>query len=224
MARLSRPEVIGATLEQRVVPIFNTQDPSVGRAILDACATAGLRVVEYTNRGDRALAVFRALIEHVREGRPELILGAGTVLDAPTAAIFMAEGAEFVVAPTLSPEVAELCNRHRIAYLPGAFTATEVSDAEALGCDLIKLFPQAAVDGPAWLRSILGPLPWARLIPTGCPSDPDTLRRWFAAGAAAVGIGPDIFTSQRLAAGDWGAVRDALAAALREAKAAPGPS
>ncbi|HEX5466957.1 MAG TPA: hypothetical protein VFW92_09840 [Candidatus Limnocylindrales bacterium] len=224
MTRLSRTAVIEATLGQRVVPIFNTQDVATGVAVLDACAEAGLRVVEYTNRGDRALAVFRALIEHVREGRPELILGAGTILDGPTAAIFVAEGAEFIVAPTLSREVAELCNRRRVPYLPGAFTATEVSDAEALGCELIKLFPQAAVDGPAWLRSILGPLPWARIVPTGCPSDPDTIRSWFAAGAAGMGIGPDIFTPQRLAAGDWSAVRDGLAAALAAAKAAPGPS
>ncbi|MGH2467007.1 MAG: bifunctional 4-hydroxy-2-oxoglutarate aldolase/2-dehydro-3-deoxy-phosphogluconate aldolase [Candidatus Limnocylindrales bacterium] len=220
MARSSRPEVISVTLEQGVIPIFNTQDPAVGLAVLDACAAAGLRVVEYTDRGDRALSVFRALVDHVRQRRPELILGAGTILDAPTAAIFMAEGAEFVVAPTLSPEVAELCNRHRIAYLPGAFTATEVSAAESLGCELIKLFPQAAVDGRAWLRSVLGPLPWARLVPTGCPSDAETIRGWFAAGAAAVGIGPDIFTAERLAAGDWAAVRESLAAALREARAA----
>ena len=224
MVRASRLEVIGATLEQGVVPIFNTQDAGTGVRILDACAEAGVRVVEYTNRGDRALSVFRVLAEHVRAHRPGLILGAGTILDAPTGAIFMAEGAEFIVAPTLSREVAELCNRRRIAYLPGAFTATEVSDAEALGCELIKLFPQAAVDGPAWLRSVLGPLPWARIIPTGCPSDGETIRRWFAAGAAGIGIGSDILTPERLSSGDWAGVREALAAALAEARAARRPA
>lgn len=220
MSRLSRIEVVDAMLEQRAVPIFNTQDPDVGVAILDACAAAGARVVEYTNRGDRALPVFRALVAHVRAHRPELILGAGTLLDAPTAALFVAEGAAFAVAPTLNADVARFCNRHKIAYLPGAFTATEVSDADELGCELVKLFPQAAVDGPAWLRSILGPLPWSRIVPTGCLSDETTIRRWFDAGAAGIGVGPDIFTAELLAARDVDGMRDRLADALRRARTA----
>jgi 2-dehydro-3-deoxyphosphogluconate aldolase / (4S)-4-hydroxy-2-oxoglutarate aldolase len=224
MARLDRLAVIHATLDQRAIPIFGSQDPGEAVAILEACAAAGARVVEYLDRGDRALAVFRTLIAHVRESRPELILGAGTILDAPTAAIFIAEGAEFIVAPTLSREVGELCNRRGVAYLPGVFTATEASDAMALGCELIKFFPQTALDGPAWLRSILGPFPGARLIPTGSRSDPESIRAWFAAGAAAIGIGPDILTRERRAAGDWETVRAALAAAVREAQEAPGPS
>jgi 2-dehydro-3-deoxyphosphogluconate aldolase / (4S)-4-hydroxy-2-oxoglutarate aldolase len=224
MARLERLEVVHATLDQRAIPIFGSLDPVEAVKILDACAGAGARVVEFLDRGDRALAVFRTLITHVREQRPQLILGTGTVLDAPTAAIFIAEGAEFIVAPTLSREVSELCNLRGIAYLPGVFTATEAADAMALGCDLIKFFPQRAVDGPAWLRSLVGPFSSAHFIPTGSRSDPESIRAWFAAGAAAIGIGPDILTPDRLAAGDWETIRSAFAAALRQAQAAPGPS
>jgi 2-dehydro-3-deoxyphosphogluconate aldolase / (4S)-4-hydroxy-2-oxoglutarate aldolase len=83
---------------------------------------------------------------------------------------------------------------------------------------LIKVFPQAAIDGPAWLRSVLNPLPWSRLVPTGCPSDAATLRAWFAAGAAAVGVGPDIFTAKRLADRDVTGMAAALTAALEVAR------
>ncbi|MFI5261079.1 MAG: bifunctional 4-hydroxy-2-oxoglutarate aldolase/2-dehydro-3-deoxy-phosphogluconate aldolase [Candidatus Limnocylindrales bacterium] len=221
MARYSRLEVLSAALEQRVLPIFNTADAATAVDVVDACAAAGARVIEYTNRGAGAYEVYRALTAHVAAARPEVMLGAGTILDAATAALFIAADADFIVAPTLSPDVARLCNRRAVPYLPGCFSATEVSDAQELGCELIKVFPQAAVDGPAWLRSVLGPLPWSRLVPTGCPSDADTLRAWFAAGAAGVGVGPDIFTAERLSARDTAGMTTALRAALDVAREAP---
>lgn len=218
VARHSRLEVLSAALEQRILPIFNAADAATAIAVVEACAQAGARVVEYTNRGPGAYDVFRALAAHVASRRPEVILGAGTILDGPMAALFIAADSDFIVAPTLSPEVAGVCNRRAVPYLPGCFTATEVSDAQALGCELIKVFPQAAIDGPAWMRSVLGPLPWSRLVPTGCPSDAKTLRGWFAAGAAAVGIGPDIFTAARLADRDVTGMTDALRAAMEVAR------
>jgi len=224
VARHSRLEMLSAALGQRVLPIFNAADAATAIVVVDACAAAGARVVEYTNRGPGAYDVFGALAAHVAARRPDVVLGVGTILDAPTAALFIAVGAEFIVAPTLSPEVARLCNRRTIPYLPGCLSATEVSDAQELGCELIKVFPQAAIDGPAWLRSVLGPLPWSRLVPTGCPSDAATLRSWFAAGAAAVGVGPDIFTAERLATRDEAGLTRAMAAALevgREATTGP---
>lgn len=214
VARHSRLEVLSAALEQRILPIFNAADAATAIAVVEACAQAGTRVVEYTNRGPGAYEVFRALAAHVATSRPDMILGAGTILDGPTAALFIAADSDFIVAPTLSAEVASICNRRTVPYLPGCFTPTEVSDAQALGCELIKLFPQAAVDGPAWLSSVLRPMPWSRLVPTGCPSDAATLRRWFAAGAAAVGVGPDIFTAERLAGRDVPGMVAALKAAL----------
>jgi 2-dehydro-3-deoxyphosphogluconate aldolase / (4S)-4-hydroxy-2-oxoglutarate aldolase len=219
VARHSRLEVITATLEQRVVPIFNTLDAELARGVVDACVRAGARVIEYTNRGVGAYEVFRGLSAYVAEEHPAVMLGAGTVLDAPTAGLFIAADADFIVAPTLSAEVARVCNRRTIPYLPGCFTATEVSAAHEYGCELLKLFPQAAVDGPAWLRSLLGPLPWSRIVPTGCASDEATLRAWFEAGAAAVGVGPDIVTPARLAARDFWGMEETLQAALAIAHA-----
>ncbi|HXR26431.1 MAG TPA: hypothetical protein VN771_01090 [Candidatus Baltobacteraceae bacterium] len=214
MARHSRLEVLSAALEQRILPIFNAADAATAIAVVEACAEAGARVVEYTNRGAGAYEVFRALGAHVATARPEIMLGAGTILDGPTAALFIAADSDFIVAPTLSAEVASVCNRRTVPYLPGCFTPTEVSQAQALGCELIKLFPQAAIDGPAWLESVMRPMPWSRLVPTGCPSDAATLRRWFAAGAAAVGVGPDIFTAERMARHDVAAMTHDLRAAL----------
>ncbi|MGZ6272436.1 MAG: bifunctional 4-hydroxy-2-oxoglutarate aldolase/2-dehydro-3-deoxy-phosphogluconate aldolase, partial [Candidatus Limnocylindrales bacterium] len=122
MARHSRLDVLGATLEQKVVPIFNTGDPELARGVAEACVRAGARVIEYTNRGEGAYEVFRSLEAYVAEEHPAVILGAGTILDGPTAALFIAAGADYIVAPTLSPEVARLCNRRAIPYLPGCFT------------------------------------------------------------------------------------------------------
>lgn len=222
MARHSRLDVVSAALEQRVLPIFNAGAAATAIAVVDACAAAGARVVEYTNRGEGAYEVFRALADHVASRQPQVILGAGTILDAPTAALFIAAGAEFIVAPTLSADVARVCNRRMIPYLPGCFTATEVSDAQELGCELIKVFPQASIDGPAWLRSVLGPLPWSRLVPTGSASDAATLQAWFRAGAAGVGVGPDIFTAERVTTGATTAITRALKAALEVARQAQG--
>jgi len=218
VARHSRLEVLSAALEQRVLPIFNTADPATAIAVVEACAQAGARVVEYTNRGPGAYEVFRALAAHVATARPDVMLGVGTILDGPTAALFIAADSDFIVAPTLSGEVAAICNRRAVPYLPGCFTPTEVSEAQALGCELIKLFPQAAVDGPAWLASVLRPTPWSRLVPTGCPSAAETLRRWFAAGAAAVGVGPDIFTAARLGGRDVAGMAAALGTAIKTAR------
>lgn len=224
MARHSRLEVLQTTLELGVLPILGGGDAEAAVGALEACWAAGARAVEYLNRAEGAYDVFRRLAAHVAERQPGLILGTGTILDAPTAALFIAAGAEFIVAPTLNADVARLCNRRKIAYVPGCFTATEVSDAEELGCEIVKLFPQAAVDGPAWLRSVLGPLPWSRLVPTGSPSDEATIRGWFAAGAAGVGIGPDLFTPERLAARDFAPIEARLRDALRWAREAHRPA
>jgi 2-dehydro-3-deoxyphosphogluconate aldolase/(4S)-4-hydroxy-2-oxoglutarate aldolase len=199
-------------LELGVVPIFTSADTDAAIRVLDACAEAGARVVEFTNRGDTAYQVFMALAAHTRDRRPELILGAGTILDPQTAALFVAAGARFIVGPTLNSEVARFCNRRKIAYLPGCFTPTEISEAEALGCEIVKLFPQAAVDVPGFIRSHLGPCPWSRIMPTGVPAERERIHAYIAAGACGVGVGPGLITEKWLASPDV----PALAGRLRE--------
>ncbi len=124
MARFDRLAVLNAIVESGLVPVFYHNSVEVAKQIVGACAEGGARVVEFTNRGDRAWNVFTQLAEWAEKADPEVILGVGSVIDAPTAALYIASGANFVVGPILNPEVARLCNRRKIAYMPGCGSAT----------------------------------------------------------------------------------------------------
>ncbi len=152
-----RLSVLRTMLEVGAVPTFTPLDLEAARRVVRACRDAGAPVVEVTNRASGTLTLFRDLVAWAAVEVPEAILGAGTIYDPPTAALFIDAGAEFIVSPIFGPEVARLCNRRRVAYLPGCGTATEVSAAEEFGIEIVKLFPSAAVDGPAFIRGIHGP-------------------------------------------------------------------
>src|SRR5450756_2433827 len=141
-----RLDVLRAILDDGAVPTFVAPDPETAFAFVAGCRDGGARVVEFTNRGEFAYATFADLARRVSRELPDVILGAGTIIDAPTAALFIAAGASFIVGQSLSADVARLCNRRRIAYIPGAGSATEIADAEELGCEIVKLFPAAAFD------------------------------------------------------------------------------
>jgi 2-dehydro-3-deoxyphosphogluconate aldolase / (4S)-4-hydroxy-2-oxoglutarate aldolase len=189
-----RLSVLAAMLDAGAVPTFTPLDPEAARRVVRACADAGAPVIEVTNRARGTLALFRDLIAWAADELPSVILGAGTVYDAPTAALFIDAGAEFIVSPILSADIARLCNRRRVAYLPGCGTATEVSEAEELGAEIVKLFPAAAVNGPAFVRGIHGPSPLTRIMPTNVEATEDATSMWFAAGAACLGIGPHLIS------------------------------
>jgi 2-dehydro-3-deoxyphosphogluconate aldolase / (4S)-4-hydroxy-2-oxoglutarate aldolase len=182
--------VHSAMLEVGAVPTFTPLDLAAGKRVVTACAGAGMKVVEVTNRREGTLGVFRALVEWAAVEHPEVILGAGTIYEAPTVALFIDAGANFIVSPIMNPEMARICNRRLVAWLPGAGSATEISEAEELGAEIIKVFPAAAFDGPAFVRGILGPNPFTKLMPTNIVATEEAVRRWFAAGVACVGVGP----------------------------------
>ena len=131
-------------------------------------------------------------------------------------------GANFMVGPVLSAEVARLCNRRKVAYSPGCGTASEISQAEELGVEIVKIFPGSQVGGPAFVKAIAGPMPWTRIMPTGGVSpDEENLRAWFAVGVACVGMGSKLITKELVAAADFAAIRDKTAetlALIRELK------
>ena len=131
-------------------------------------------------------------------------MGVGSIVDAPTAGIYIANGAKFVVSPLTSVETAKLCNRRGIPYSPGCGSASEIGDAQELGCEIIKIFPGASVGGPDFVKSVMGPMPWTRLMPTGGvePTE-DSLRQWFGAGIVACGIGSNMITKALLDAKDY---------------------
>ncbi len=203
-----RLDVLRAILDDGAVPTFSAPDPRLAFAFVAGCRDGGARVVEFTNRGDFAYATFAELARIVARELPDTILGAGTIIDAPTAALFVAAGANFIVGQSLAPDVARLCNRRRVAYIPGAGSATEIATAEELGCEIVKLFPAAAFDGPAFVRNFLAPSPASRLMPTNVLATEDATNAWFAAGAACVGVGGHLYPKEMVLAGDRAAIAE----------------
>jgi len=204
MARYSRLDVLNTIVELGLVPVFYNPDLEIAKQIVSACRAGGARVVEFTNRGDFAFQIFAGLSEHVAEAEPGVVLGVGSVIDAPTAALYISAGANFVVGPVLNPEVARLCNRRKVAYMPGCGSASEISQAEELGVEIVKVFPGRSVGGPGFVRSVLAPCPWTRIMPTGgVDATEENIRAWFEAGVACVGMGSRLITKDLVAAGDF---------------------
>ena len=176
-------------MEIALTPIFYHPDPDVAQHIVAACAGGGARVVEFTNRGDGAWNVFNALLEQRRTSRADVIIGAGSIVDVATAALYVNSGADFIVGPSFNAAIADLCNRRKVAYIPGCATLTEIATAEAAGVELVKIFP-GHVLGPGFVQAVHGPQPWTNMIVTGGVSvDEANIRLWFDAGVSAVGIG-----------------------------------
>lgn len=215
MARFDRLTVLNAVVDSGLVPVFYHKDVEVAKKIVSACAAGGSRLVEFTNRGDRAWNVFTQLIEWAAVAHPEMILGVGSVIDAPTAALYIGSGANFVVGPLLNAEVARLCNRRKVAYMPGCGSVTEISQAEELGVEIVKVFPGAEVGGPGFVKAVLGPMPWTRIMPTGgVDATQQSIRAWFQAGVVCVGIGTKLITKELVAAQDWEGISRQVAQVL----------
>jgi 2-dehydro-3-deoxyphosphogluconate aldolase/(4S)-4-hydroxy-2-oxoglutarate aldolase len=204
MAQFSRVEVINEILRIGVVPVFYHADFEVSKKVVEACAAAGLRVIEFTNRGDNAWRVFSDLVQYFASAEQGVILGAGSVVDAGTGALYISSGANFVVGPVLNPELARVCNRRKVSYSPGCGSASEISQAEELGAEIVKIFPGDSVGGPKFVRSILGPMRWSRLMPTGgVEATQESLDAWFKAGVAAVGIGSNLVRADWVRKGEF---------------------
>ena len=207
-----RLAVLAAMIEQGVIPVFYHPDVEVCKNVIQACADGGAKCIEFTNRGDFAWHVFMQVTQHFQKADPSVIMGVGSVVDAPTAALYMANGANFVVGPILNAEVARACNRHCIPYSPGCGSASEISEAQELGCEIVKVFPGSSVGGPEFVSNIRGPMPWTKLMPTG-GVDPteESLTKWFKAGIVAAGIGSKMITKELLAAKDYKGIEKKVA-------------
>jgi len=204
MSRYRRLETLTMMKQIGMIPVFYHADFEVAKNVICACADGGARLVEFTNRGDRAINVFNQLEEYCTKNKPEVILGVGSIVDAPTAAMYIAAGANFVVGPLLDEDTAKLCNSRKIPYSPGCGSATEIHRAETLGVEICKVFPGAEVGGPAFVKNVKGPCPWTDLMPTGGVSPTkESLTAWFEAGVACVGMGSNLITKELLAAKDY---------------------
>ena len=204
LAGQTRLDVYNAIADIGAVPVFHVSDVDDSIAIARACVSGGMRVVEFTNRGDHAHEVFNAMHKAVGSEAPGVVLGAGTVLDPATAAFYVNSGARLIVGPNTNPEVARLCNRRKVAYIPGCGTASEISYAEELGCEIVKLFPARASGGPGFVKDLLGPMPWSSIMPTGgIGVGRETLQEWFDAGVIAVGLGSSLVTNDIVTRRAW---------------------
>ncbi len=198
-----------------LVPVFYHADPDVCAGVLAACYRAGIRAFEFTNRGNFAHERFAELSKRCANDFPDMALGAGTILDAPTAALYMQLGADFVVAPSFSEDVARICNRRKVAYMPGCATLTEVTTALEWGVEFVKVFP-GDVLGPGFVKSMRGPMPWASAMVTGgVEPTRESLTTWFGAGAVAVGMGSQLFPKDLLQNRDFDALETTIRDLLR---------
>jgi 2-dehydro-3-deoxyphosphogluconate aldolase/(4S)-4-hydroxy-2-oxoglutarate aldolase len=207
MAAKDRISVLLAMMEQGVIPVFYHPDVDVCKKVIQACANGGAKCIEFTNSGDFAAHAFYEVTSHFAKADPSVIMGVGSVVDAPTAGIYIANGAKFVVGPLLNADVAKVCNRRGIPYSPGCGSATEIGYAQELGCEIVKVFPGGSVGGPDFVKSILGPMPWTRIMPTGgVEASESSLRQWFGAGIVACGIGSNLVTKELLDKKDYAGI------------------
>lgn len=215
MAKFSRLHVYQTMINTGIVPVFYHAEVEVAKQVIKACYDGGILAFEFTNRGDFAHEVFTELVKWTDKACPEMIMGIGSIVDAPTAALYIQSGANFVVGPLLNPDIFNVCNRRQIAYSPGCATPSEIGLAQELGAEIVKVFPGGNVGGPSFVKNIKGPMPWSKLMVTGGvePTE-ENLAAWFKAGVTCVGMGSNLFPEEVIQKEDWATItrlcRDSL--------------
>jgi 2-dehydro-3-deoxyphosphogluconate aldolase/(4S)-4-hydroxy-2-oxoglutarate aldolase len=204
MAKYTRIQVALTMQETGMVPVFYNPDLDVCKNVLKACYDGGVRVFEFTNRGDFAHEIFAELNKYALKELPGMILGIGSVLDAGTTSLYIQLGTNFVVSPVLKEDMAKVCNRRKIFWSPGCGSLNDISYAEELGAEVVKIFPAEQVGGPKFVENIKGPCPWTSVMPTGGvePTE-ENLSKWFKAGVICVGMGSQLFTKDLISNGKW---------------------
>ena len=197
-----------------MVPVFYHKDVEVAKNVLKACYAGGVRAFEFTNRGDFAHEVFGELVKFAAAECPEIILGVGSIIDAPTASLYIQLGANFVVGPLFNPDVAKVCNRRCVPYTPGCGSVSEVGFAQEAGCDLCKVFP-GDVLGTNFVKGLKAPMPWSMLMVTGgVKPEESNLKGWFDAGVTCVGMGSNLFPADVIKNQDWNTITELCKNAL----------
>ncbi|WP_462359883.1 bifunctional 4-hydroxy-2-oxoglutarate aldolase/2-dehydro-3-deoxy-phosphogluconate aldolase [Paraprevotella clara] len=214
MAKFDKLAVMQKIGETGMVPVFYHSNAETAKKVIKACYDGGVRAFEFTNRGDFAQEVFAECVKFAAKECPELALGIGSVVDAPTAALYIQLGACFVVGPLFNPDIVPVCNRRLVPYCPGCGTVSEIGKAQELGCDLCKLFP-GDVYGPAFVKGMMAPCPWTKLMVTGgVTPTKENLTAWVKAGVYCVGMGSKLFPKEEVAAGNWQYITDKCKEAL----------
>ena len=224
----SKKQIVDAIIECGLIPVVRTTKPEQAIRVADALQKGGAPIIEITMTVPGALSVLEELSRKLSD---DIILGAGTVLDAETARMAILSGAHYIVAPTLSQDTIEVCHRYSKAVIPGALTPTEILSAWEMGADFVKVFPAGAVGGPNYIKEVKAPLPQVELIPTG-GVDINTAPEFIKAGATAVGAGSALVEKKMLAEENYtalvqktkdflSAIQDAVGVWLNECPATP---
>jgi len=219
MARFTRIQVVTKMAEAGMIPVFYHKDVDTCKKVLEACYNGGIRLFEFTNRGDYAHVVFECLNRFAEKEFPEMILGTGSVIDAPTAVMYMQVGSNFIVSPLLDEATAVACNRRKVLWSPGCGSVSEITKAEGLGAEVVKIFPGAQVGGPKFVAAVKGPMPWTHIMPTGGVEPTEAnLTEWFKAGAICCGMGSQLIKSDLLKAGNFKQIEEDIKTAIALAK------
>ncbi|MBD0404349.1 bifunctional 4-hydroxy-2-oxoglutarate aldolase/2-dehydro-3-deoxy-phosphogluconate aldolase [Flammeovirga sp. EKP202] len=190
MAKFSRIEVVSKMKSTVIVPVFYNSDLTTTLEVISTAYKAGIRVFEFTNRGEQADQIFIELIKVVRAEFPDMAVGIGSIVDEFTAAIFIQNGADFIVSPLFNPEIGKICNRRKIAWFPGCTTVSEVSNAHECGAEVVKIFPANSFDAKGFIKGVKAPMPWTDVMPTGGVSPTiEDIKSWLDVGVSCVGIG-----------------------------------
>lgn len=200
---MKKEQVIAKMKSDCLVAVVRAKNKEQGEKVVDAIIAGGINFIEITMTMDEGNPVeFIQLMSEKYRSNPDVVIGAGTVLDPETARAVILAGANYVVSPGLNVETIKLCNRYRVPMLPGVMTPTEAITALEAGCDVIKVFPGNIV-GPAAISSFKGPLPQGEFMPSG-GVDVDNVDKWLKAGACAVGTGSSLTAGAKK--GDFEAV------------------
>ncbi|MDR2802238.1 MAG: bifunctional 4-hydroxy-2-oxoglutarate aldolase/2-dehydro-3-deoxy-phosphogluconate aldolase [Prevotellaceae bacterium] len=203
MSKFNKIQVLETMFSSKIIPVFYHSDINVAKNVMKACYDGGIRVFEFTNRGEFAHETFGELSKFAAKECKQMILGAGSVVDAPTAAAYMQLGANFIVGPLFNPDIAKVAGRRLIPYVPGCGSVSEIGFAQEAGCDLCKIFP-GDVLGAAFVKAVKAPMPWSMLMVTGgVKPEEANLKMWFDAGVSCVGMGSNLFPKEIIAAGEW---------------------
>jgi len=213
MAKYTRIEVYQAMKATGVVPVFYHADIDVCKAVVKACYKGGILVFEFVNRGDFAHELFAELNKYALSELPGMILGAGSLVEEGTTALYIQNGANFIVSPLLNESMAKVCNRRKIMWSPGCGTISEINKAQELGAEVVKVFPASEVGGPSFIKAVKAPMPWTDIMPTGgVTCEKENLEGWFDAGVTCVGMGSNLFPKDIMETKDW----DALEAKVKD--------
>jgi 2-dehydro-3-deoxyphosphogluconate aldolase / (4S)-4-hydroxy-2-oxoglutarate aldolase len=199
-------QISDAIIKQGMLPLYFNSSEEVSLDVLKAIYRAGVKAVEYTNRGDAALANFKKMVALRNAEMPGLLLGVGTIKNMQHATDYMAAGADFLVSPGFVPDVAAYCVSNDIFYAPGCMTPSEIIAAENAGIKFIKLFPGNML-GPEFLTTIKDIFPKLLFMPTGgVDTTKENIEGWFKAGVCAVGMGSKLISKKLMEAKDYGTI------------------